>query len=223
MATDKIEGYVVKTKKYKDKDVLLTIISSTGIKTIYGRGYKNIRSKYHALNNFLIKVEILGLDKKYFKVQDYDILNYFDPTKYKLESLEYIYKIVGMILRGYNLKYTKQFYELLDGILKNYNDKTAKMAYYYVMCQVLRLNNININFKTCNICFKDSNIKTLSLMDGGLICSDCYMGQKQIKASDIKTLNYYLNTTFENSLKYQMSDNIAMEIKDLMLESLGIY
>lgn len=225
MVRNKIVGYIIKIQKYKDTDSIITIFSETGLYTVFGRGYKKPKSKYHVLNNNFLKVKIYSKELKKIKIEDFEIMNVpqFSLVSYNIVST--VNKIVQLTIRNSESNTAKNLYPFFEQVMENINDVNFEKLYYWYIIKILEANGIIINFKACVVCSSKQKIKTLSLTSGGLICESCYVEEKIMKLSEIKMIKMGFNAKIDSILSEEISftDQTKEEIKTLLNESLGIY
>ncbi len=217
----KIDGYIIGVKPYKERDCIITILTHKGIKTIFGRSYRSPKSKYHALNNMFLKVNLIGKDSKNFVVYDYDILDYSFVNAYNYDDMLKLFKIINLIKK--NDMNDEKIYNYFEYILKNIREDKNDNFLTWFMTKILKNNNVNINFKSCVVCNNKKDIKTLSLGDGGLICINCYTNQGILKIEEIKMINLIFNGKIKDVELLKISNVIKKEIELLLNESLGLY
>lgn len=223
-----LEGYVIKNHKLKEKDTILTLLTEKGLITIYGSNYRSLKSKYHALNNLYLKIKIYGIEGKYFKVRDYDIIDTSFQNSFSYEELVIIIQIVDILIKVDKESIDGNIYFYFEEILQLIKEKKYDITtlLYIFLVQIVKSNEINLNFKSCVICGTTTNFSTFSVYDGGLICKDC---QKKIpfkSLESIRRLNY-LFTVGEIRIILKKIGMIKIEEKReilyLLNESLGVY
>lgn len=213
-------GYVIGTKKYKEKDSIILILTSEGIKQIFGRSFRSVKSKYHSLNNLLLKVKILGKDSKTFLISDYDILDYSLVNKFDYDDFLNISRYINIIKLNENNN--KKIYDIFEFIINDYDKKYKESYFVYLMANILKENGVYLNFKTC-ACGSQKDIVTFSFYDGGLVCKRCYSGQKIKGISEIKDINTIFNGKIKGVREMKIRLEIKKEIEALLNESLGLY
>lgn len=216
-----LEAYVINTKPLSKSDVLITVITPKGLFTIFGRGYMNLKHKYHILINRGIKVKIYG-DKKgdYFRLSDCDLLSSETILTLDIEKFEQYTKIVKLVIYIDHLLDETSFalFDFCVSELENYNINLLLDLWKIF---ILKKENIILNLKTCTKCGAETNLKTLSIKDGGLICNNCYQGEVILEIEDIKMINALYNTKIK-VLKEGYSQNVSLFLTELIDYSIGL-
>lgn len=216
-----LEAYVINTKPLSKSDVLITVITPKGLFTIFGRGYMNLKHKHHILINRGIKVKIYG-DKKgdYFRLSDCDLLSSDTILTLDIETFEQYTKIVKLVIYIDHLLDETSFalFDFCVSELENYNINLLLDLWKIF---ILKKENIILNLKTCTKCEANTNLKTLSIKDGGLICNNCYQGEPILEIEDIKMINALYNTKIK-ALKEGYSQNVSLFLTELIDYSIGL-
>lgn len=218
-------GYIINSQKYKENDSILTIFTMDGIKTVFGRGYRKIKSKYHSLNNILIKVEInyQVTNKDIIKIKDFNIVDYSKINKYKYQELLELGKIINL-LKNIDTNYQK-FFLMFEYILNNIEKNQNNLYYYWLAINILKENKLKINFNTCSICKQNEANQYFSLLEGGVICLSCIQKKelniKEYTKKEIEDINTLLNGKIKAIEKITVNAKIFQELEFLIHEYYG--
>ncbi len=221
MSNIKLEAYVIGAKKYKEKDSIILLLTSDGIKQVFGRSYRSLKSKYHSLNNIFLKISVLGKESKSFKILDFDIMDYSLVNKYGYDEMLVVSNYINLIKQ--NEKNNQYIFEVFSYIINNFDLKYKDNYFVFLMASILKVNNVILNFSSCVSCKNKNNISTFSYYDGGLICHNCYTGQKMRNIQEIKDINTIFNGKIEGVKKLRIRLETKKEIENLLKESLGFY
>ncbi|MGL4589042.1 MAG: DNA repair protein RecO [Mycoplasmatales bacterium] len=217
-----ITAYVLKTTNYQEADLIINLLTETGIKTIYGRGYRKPKSNYHALNNRFIKLLINGIEKnKYFQLTDVKVLNYQLAQKLEFETYEKILQIADLILKGNNQNFEVTF-KLFEYTIKEITVENTSQILNVWIIYLLKSEGLILNFENCFKCRTTSNLITFDLDNLSLICTNCRTSQYIFEKKAI--INLKLLFDGQLSLIKTMKENklINQACLYLLEENLGI-
>ncbi len=216
-----LEAYVLNTKTLSKNDVMITLISTNGIITIFGRGYLNLKHKFHVMINRGLKVKIYGVQKKtYFQLYDYDLLSNNLVVTLDVDKYEQYVKIIKLVLYIEHLLDDVAF-TLFDFCVTEIENYNTQLLIDLWKVYILKKENVFLNFTKCVKCGRDNNFITLSLTDGGLICSNCYTNQVILSIEDIKALNAFYQTKI-NLLKCGYNKNVSVFLTELIEHNIGL-
>lgn len=216
-----LEAYVINTKPLSKSDVLITVITPKGLFTIFGRGYMSLKHKFHILINRGIKVKIYGNKKgNYFRLTDCDLISTDTILTLDIELFEAYVRIVKLVIYIEHLLDETSF-ALFDFCVSELENYDIKLLVDLWKIFVLKRENVILNFQSCVSCGRDHSFKTLSLNEGGLICSNCYTHQPLISIEDIKILNAFYNTKLQ-TLKQGYSPNVSIFLSELVDQNVGL-
>lgn len=216
-----LEAYVINTKALSKADVLVTILTPKGLFTIYGRGYNSLKHKFHILVNRGIKVMVYGEKKgNYFRLTDCDLISSDTILTLDIELFEQYTKIVKLVMYIEHLLDETSFalFDFCVTELENYN---VQLLIDLWKIFILKKENVVLNFKTCVRCASDSNFKTLSLNDGGLVCVNCYRGEALINIDEIRMLNALYNTKL-SVVRLGYPENVSRFLTELIDQNIGL-
>lgn len=216
-----LEAYVLNTVAVTKADVIITVLTPKGLYTIYGRGYMSPKHRFHILVNRGIKVKIFGEKKgNYFRLSDCDLISSDAILTLNIELFEKYTQIVKLVLTIERLLDEISF-ALFDFCVSELETYDIQLLMDLWKIFVLKRENVILSFDSCVNCGSTSNFKTLSLSDGGLICSGCYRGQPILKVEDIKIINAFYNTKL-STLKQGYSKEVSIFLTELTMENVGI-
>lgn len=231
MAGDQIVGYVIGVRKYAENDAIINVFTEAGVKSIYGKGYKKITSKYHVLNNLFLKVKLYGTDKNFFRVSDFEIIEYPTLTYDDYEFIERIYKVLELIIRTtkeLGILQRKYLYDKFEEFVNIIDKENYDSVYFWYLTKILQVHHINLNFSECVICGRQEEFYGLSLIGGGIVCKNCNMEEfeqnlffREIK--EIKMINMLFNGKIESMQDKKIEPRIKQGILSLLNEGVGVY
>lgn len=217
-----MEAYVINTKELSKSDVIITIISPFGINVIFGRGYLNIKHKFHVLVNRGIKVRLFGEFKgDYFRLSDFDLISSENILTLDIDRFEKYVQIVKLV-KYLDKRINATGFALFDFCISELETYPMQLLIDLWKVYVLKLENIFLEFTKCVNCDQQySNYITLSLTDGGLICRNCFQGQQLISQEDIRTINAFYQSKL-SFLKRGYSPIVSQILSELVDGYVGL-
>ncbi|WOO87607.1 DNA repair protein RecO [Mollicutes bacterium LVI A0039] len=216
-----LEAYVLNTKAMSKSDVLITILTPKGLFTIYGRGYMSLKHRFHILVNRGIKVRVYGEKKgNYFRLSDCDLISSDAILTLDIELFEMYTRIVKLVLYVEHLLDETAF-ALFDFCVTELENYDVQLLIDLWKIFILKKENVNLNFDSCVHCGRTDSFKTLSLSDGGLVCTNCYTNQPLLNIEDIRVLNAFYNTKL-SILKQGYSREVSIFLTELTMQNIGL-
>ncbi len=214
-------AYVLNTKALSGSDVLITLLTPHGLVTVYGKGYASVKSKYHILINRGIKVKIYGqIRGNYFRLSDCDLISTDNLLTLDYDLYEKYTQIVKLVLYIERLLDDVSFmlFDFCVTELENYN---INLLIDLWKVFILKKENILLEFESCVVCHKQSDIVTLSIRQGGLICRNCYKQEPLISQADIKSLNAFYKSKI-SVLKKGYNPTVSQVLSELVEQNVGL-
>lgn len=179
----KIQGLVLSTQEYKEKDALVRVLTDSEIftlleKGLYKKNAKNLRlAQPFSYNEFMIE-QRNGLS---LLLTGQTIQYYFHVQEDLLKS-SVCFVVQDAIYRS---KFHSQYFDILlevwNSAHKNLDD------FYFWACLALKccieMEGVQPYVDGCVHCSK-TKVETLSLKDGGFLCASCNHGQYPKWSSD---------------------------------------
>lgn len=217
-----IISYIVNTKELTKSDVLITFVSPLGVNVIYGKGYLNIKHKYHVLVNRGIKVKLLGeLKGNYFRVRDFDLLSTTNILSLDIHRFERYTQIVKLVMY-LDQRINEVGFALFDFCITELENYPVQLLIDLWKVYVLKQENIYLNMTSCAICNKAyERYITLSINDGGLVCHNCYSNQVVISYEDIRAINGFYHSKI-SFLKHGYSPNVSKILSEIVDQYVGL-
>jgi len=190
MSDKTVKGIVIKTAEVKENDLIITISTPEGLKSLYGRGLKKMTSKNaHACqlldcSEFLIEDsmsrEILMMKSATLKKDFVNIKGDYDRL-----ALASVVAEISSKLEDEDL--FMLIFRTLDNL-----DRTKEPYTVFNLFVVEILNRLGIApvVDGCVICGEENGIETVSIADGGFICRDCN-SQTHINPRDVNFLRRF--------------------------------
>lgn len=175
--TVEVEGIVLSVQEYKENDGIVKLLSRDGILSILAKGIQKQSSKNRIITQPFSKVK-LTMEKR----EGLSLLYYG-------QSITYYYRVVEDLISSgvcfvlsqcisYS-QFTNSTYDLLERCLVCF--QTGEQQAYTYACLILRelivKEGIAPYLDGCVLCQRKDHLETISLNDGGLLCSSCNHGR----------------------------------------------
>lgn len=182
------EGVILSTLDFKERDLLVYFATEQEVQTIYARGVRSAASKNRRLCNPFSRVR-LTLDHK--EGREMDILIRGDLLEYYYEIQEdLVGQSVGFVLRDCisRVRMNPRIYLYLLSCWQSYQKKENRAYTFACLCmaEILKSEGIEPYVQGCVRCHSKKKIETVSLSDGGFLCSDCNHGKQSWSRDDLK-------------------------------------
>lgn len=192
----KLEGLLIRKIPCKENDAMLTIITSNGLFSFYGRGVNKISSKNIAscsilsYSSFVLSNQIgnklslkeSNLLKSYLKEDDFGVVGVSN----------FILELLSKGLDEDRMEEARNIYPYalssLDALLNGYHPLSVALFFFIKYLDAL---GIGLNLSNCVRCNKKEGIVGLSYIDGGFICKDCLKEiDHKLNIETLKLLHY---------------------------------
>ena len=182
------EGIIVSVVDYKEKDGLVYFATPQGIQTLYARGIQTSTSKNKRLCNPFSRVR-LTLEHKEGRQMDIlirgELLDYFYEIQEDLVAQSICFVLRDCLTR---LKSDEICYQYWLACWQSFQGKSDEAIAYacLTLAHALQLEGIEPYVDGCIRCHSKSKIETVSMKDGGFLCSDCNHVQVPWSKEDLK-------------------------------------
>lgn len=192
----KLEGLLIRKIPCKENDAMLTIITSDGLFSFYGRGVNKISSKNIAscsllsYSSFVLSNQIgnklslkeSNLIKSYLKEDDFGVVGVSN----------FILELLSKGLDEDRAEESKNIYPYvlssLNALLNGYHTLSVALFFFIKYLDAL---GIGLNLTNCVRCNKKEAIVGLSYIDGGFICKNCLNeADHKLNVETLKFLHY---------------------------------
>ena len=167
---------VLTINPYKEKDAIVSAISSEGFLTFLARGIKDPKSKNMTLNNPLsiADIELMDGDFKYPILKGSKPL--FTPLRVDMNS-----KYLGTLLLMNEImvhlfpdeEKHNMFPYLEEALFKLKETDDWLMTLLIFMANAMRVGGFELEVNRCVLCGQKKKILAFSFIEGGFICEDC--------------------------------------------------
>ncbi|MGN1398806.1 MAG: DNA repair protein RecO [Erysipelotrichaceae bacterium] len=222
---DRIDGIVVNQIDYKENDQIITVVSKDyGKLSLYVKGFKKINSKNSSAcqlldySSFLLdyyphkNIQIL---KSASLIEQYQSIKQ-DYQKIAISSL--MCEISSQTDNANDFAVLKQSLDLLTATEQPY------LVLNLFLAQHLRQLGIAPYVDGCVICNRNNRIETISINDGGFLCSDCNDNQiEKISLDFLKKFRYINKATLDKYDKLLQLDLDDFKLTDMLVDIMVNY
>lgn len=183
-----IEGFVLSYQEYKERDAIIHLLTPYRIQSVYCRGVQSVTSKNRRLTLPFSKVRLIVEHKEN---RDLDllirgsILHYYYSIQESLIDQSICFVLNDALMRTS----IKPFY--YSAIQKLYESMSKESALKYtwaslVLAEILQQDGFAPEIHFCVSCGRKNHIETISLDQGGFLCTSCNHHQlPAIKKKDL--------------------------------------
>ncbi len=226
---DFIKGIVINSIEYKENDTIITILTQQFSKiALYVRGTKKLTSKnvyatqIFDYSNFLLDY---NPNKRIQVLKSANLIKQFTNIKTDYEKIA----IASVICEIANAVEENIYNLLLETLSKLDENEQMYLVLNLYLVTVLNILGIAPYVDGCVNCLRTDNIETISLNEGGFICSYC---NKEIK-KETYDVEFLSNFRYINKASFEVFDKLLVlnlndfKITDLLMQVLidysGIY
>ena len=216
-----IKGVVISETPHKESSKILNILTEDGIINVVSKGCKNLKSPLRIISNKLSYSEFViyyhedGLSL----LKEGSIIDYLDNIKKDLTLNSYLIYITDLTKQVINEGDSKTIYkEYIDAILKVNQGFNPKIITNILEVKYLDYLGAPINFNSCVKCGNDKDIVTISSIEGGYICKNCYKNEIIYDSKVIKMLKMYYLVDIGNISELKISDKVVNDINEFLVD-----
>ena len=217
---EKVEGIVLKETPYGDTSKIINVLTKEhGIIGLICKGAMSLKSP---LRSVTMKLSY-GYFNLYYKkdklsiLVSVDIINDFKNIRsdiFKISYASYLTDLVSQVLKG--VKEDNIYSDYIETLKKIEEGKDPLIMTNILEVKLLDYLGVGINVTSCISCGNKKEIVTLSSERGGLICKNCYKGERIMPLSIIKVINMYYLVDIKSISKLNIKDNIKEEINNFL-------
>ncbi len=225
-------GIILSFVPYKDDDNIVEVfLENNKVMSVYAPGTRKMESKNRQsliIGNIVdveyFKARIDGKMSRLKKFESSDIYIPKDEKTYK--TIKKITKLLSEYKFTKRSKNTFENFERFISELKNKNDGSNE--YLLIAGNVVSDSSTNFSFTNCAICGKRKEVKSFSLREGGIICTDCAGDKYPVFTKDMLVYFFFLlRNDYENlktvNINWEQKMIIARTINEYFTEILGLY
>lgn len=217
-----VEGIVLGETNYSESSKILKVLTKEyGIINIISKGCRSIKSKLRGVSsklsyaNFQIYYKKNGIST----LTGADTINTLLNIKKDIDLISYSSYLLELTEQAYKYSNSKDLYDLLVSTLLKINDLyDYEILTYIYELKLLDYFGIKPNIDECSICGNKKNIITISTIDGGYVCQNCYHGGKIYANKTIQLIRMFIYVDIKQISKIKVSKEIKQEISEFINE-----
>ncbi len=230
----KIEGIVLNETPFRDTSKIINVFTENGVKGLICKGAMNIKNKNRVTSMKLTlgRFNIYDKTDKLSTLSDSDVINYFPHTRSDITLISYASYLCDLVYQtlkqNLDSEEIKEIYNIFKNALLKIEDGFDPMIITNIVeVKLLDFLGVGLNLTNCTLCGSSKNIVTLSTERGGLICKNCYQGERLIPINIVKVINMYylvdINSISKLSLKRDLVNEINCFLNNYYDDYTGLY
>ena len=142
-----------------------------------------------------------------------DVINPLKKIKEDILLISYASYISDLVYQVLKQTNDKEIYnDYVNALLKLEEGLNPIVITNILEVKLLDYLGVGLNLTSCIMCGSKKEIVTLSSEKGGLICKNCYMGERLIPISIVKVINMYYLVDIKSVNKLSIKEDIINEI-----------
>ncbi|MEG1597166.1 MAG: DNA repair protein RecO [Bacilli bacterium] len=226
-----VEGIVMSETNYSETSKILNVYTKElGIIGIMSKGCRSLKSKLRSVSGKLImgKFNIYYKENSLSILISVDVLNSYLEIRKDINKISYASYLLDLTTQVFKQSNSEEIFELLiNGLEKINNNIDALVITNIIEIKMLEYLGVLPIIDSCSKCGNDKLIKTISVLDGGYICQNCYDGEYIYDEKAIKLIRMFYLVDLKNVNKIDISDKIKKQlnkfIKEYYEEYTGLY
>lgn len=218
----KTEGIIIGETNYSESSKILKVFTKEyGIISIISKGCRNLKSKLRGVSSKLVyaNFQIQYKENGISTLVSADIINTLRNILIDIEKISYTSYILDLTEQVYKHSSDKDIYNLLTCIINKINDGYSVEALTCIYeLKLLDYLGIKPNVDECIICGNKTDILTISIPDGGFICTNCYKNGKIYSNKVIKLIRMFIYIDLEKISKLDIKKENIKEINEFITE-----
>lgn len=222
-----LQGIVLRSIPYGEKDAVVTILTKDGIVGFYARGLLSIASKnaggclIYVHSNFLItaKEETLTLRKAELIHSYYNLYESLEI----MTSLALISEVILKVVNEDEKDLYVHFLKVLE-LLEKKQDYLTLIS--MLLFHIVKISGYGLTLNHCVSCGKTNNIIHLSFKKGGFLCYKCNQENKKEIPIYLKTYAFLDKMNLKDyeghHFPKEISKKIIKDLLDYLKEKFGI-
>ncbi len=176
ISTKEVEGIILSSQDYKEKDALVTILLEDQILTFLARGVHKQNAKNRLLIRPFTYVQISLTGKGMPLMTTGTVLSSFHNIFEDLTAQAVLNVLVDCLKKT---TIQKELFDAFLSCLESFHTNDGKRYTWacLVLKEILKEEGISIYVNGCVLCHRFNNIESISLQDGGFICQTCNNGR----------------------------------------------
>ncbi len=221
-----IKGVVISETPYKESSKILNILTEEGIIGVISKGCKSLKSPLRVVSNKLTYAEyiIYYHEDSLSTLKEGNIINNLTNIKTDLKLISYLIYITDLTKQVINEgDKSKIFNDYINTVLKIEEGLNPTILTNILEVKYLDYLGAPINFNSCVKCGNTSDIVTISSIEGGYICKNCYTNEIIYDNKVIKMLKMYYLVDIKTIKELNISENVINSINDFLTDYYDTY
>ena len=214
----KVEGFILNTTNYGESSLVINLFSKEyGIIGLMAKGAKNIKNKLHALTMKFTYgfFYIYYKENKLSILSDVDIIEPFKNIHQDLTKISYLTYLCDLTNQVYRESNEQEIYELFISTVYKLNEDVNPIVLANILeTKYLNFLGVGLNLDYCLRCGSTKNIVTI--IDGGLLCRDCYYNEPIKDLKMIKLLRMYELIDIKSINNVNISKSLIDDINEFL-------
>lgn len=217
---ENVEGIILNVTPFGETSKIINVFTKKyGVIGIMAKGAMSVKSKIRSASQKLT----YGIFNIYYKkdklstLMSIDIINPLKNIKDDITLISYASYISDLVSQVIKQTNDKIIYEDFINSLLKLEDGLDPMVITNVLeVKLLDYLGVGLNLTSCIMCGNKKEIVTLSSEKGGLICKNCYQGERIIPISYVKLLNMYYLVDIKSINKLTIKKEMILEINNFL-------
>ncbi len=214
----KVEGFILNTTNYGESSLVINLLSKEyGIIGLMAKGAKSIKNKLHALTMKFTYgfFYIYYKENKLSILSDVDIIEPFKNIHQDLTKISYLTYLCDLTNQVYRESNEQEIYELFISTVYKLNEDVNPIVLANILeTKYLNFLGVGLNLDSCLRCGSTKNIVTI--IDGGLLCRDCYYNEPIKDLKMIKLLRMYELIDIKSINHVNISNHLINDINEFL-------
>jgi len=216
-----VEGIILSVTPFGETSKIINVYTKEyGIIGIMCKGAMGIKSKIRSTTQKLT----YGIFNIYYKkdklstLVSVDIINHLKKIKEDILLISYasyLCDLVSQVLKQTNDNHL--YNDFINALLKIEEGLNPVVITNVLEVKLLDYLGVGLNLTSCMMCGSKKEIVTLSSEKGGLICKNCYAGERIIPISIVKVLNMYYLVEIKSISKLSLKEEVINEINRFLM------
>lgn len=213
----KVEGIVIKETPYKDTSKILQILTGEyGTISVIAKGCRSIKSKFRSSTNklslavFYINYKEGGLSV----LRDIDNITFLSNIFKDIERITYASYLVELASQIKKENDSPLIFSLLKtGLIKINDGLDSSLITDILELKYLSFLGVSPNINSCAVCGNKTDIETISVDSGGLLCTSCNKEGIIYKKRTIELIRMFTLVDLEKVTKLNIANENKQEIE----------
>lgn len=213
----KVTGFIVSTVDFRDTSLVLNIFTREyGLIGVMAKGVKSIKNRLRASTQKFTygSFYIYYKEGKLSTLKDVDIINPLCKIHEDIVLIGYLNYVSELASQVYKESEAKELFDLFELVLLKMNegfDARVLTNIFEVKC--LPYLGVELSLSSCIKCGTTKDIVTICGDAGGLICKNCYRGEKLVSIKTIQLLRIYDKIDLRSITKLDIKEENTKEIE----------